>query len=142
MKKLVLSALFFCALVPVTFAQTQAEKLFQANVEDYKKNPMKNIQDRASDDFVLISGNGYIADKAKTAAIFKNVSHVDVSFNNLKIRQIGNTLIATGQEHSVRHHTDGTPDLVTDYLSTYVYQINGSQLISLSVQHTIPAARK
>ena len=141
MKKIILIALCFVAVLPMAVAQTQAEKLFQANVEEYQKNPMKNISERATDDYVLVSGSGYIANKAQIVALFKNVSRVDVSFKDLKVRQFGNTVIATGKEHSVRHYNDGTPDLTTDYLSTYVYEIKDNRLVSLSGQHTVPAAK-
>lgn len=141
MKTILSTALCFMALLPMAFAQTQAEKLFQANVDEYQKNPMKNIIERATDDYVLISGSGYIANKAQIVALFKNVSRVDVSFKDLKVRQFGNTVIATGREHSVRHYNDGTPDLTTDYLSTYVYEIKGDRLVSLSGQHTVPSSK-
>lgn len=141
MKTILSTALCFMALLPMAFAQTQAEKLFQANAEEYRANPMKNIMERATDDYVLISGTGYIANKAQIVALFKNVSRVDVSFKDLKVRQFGNTVIATGREHSVRHYNDGTPDLTTDYLSTYVYEIKGDRLVSLSGQHTVPSSK-
>lgn len=141
MKKIIITSFCFFAMLPMAFAQTQAEKLFQANVEEYQKNPMKNISERATDDYVLISGSGYMANKTQLIALFKNVSRVDVSFKDLKVRQFGNTVIATGIEHSVRHYTDGTPDLTTDYLSTYVYEIKGDHLVSLSGQHTVPTAK-
>jgi len=141
MKKIIITTLCSFAILSIAFAQTQAEKLFQANVEEYQKSPMKNILERATNDYVLISGSGYIANKAQIVALFKNVSHVDVSFKDLKVRQFGNTVIATGRELSVRHYNDGTPDLTTDYLSTYVYEIKGDYLISLSGQHTIPSAK-
>jgi hypothetical protein len=139
MKKIIITTLCLFAVLPMAFAQ--AEKLFQANVEDYQKNPMKNISERATDDYVLVSGSGYIANKAQIVALFKNVNRVEVSFKDLKVRQFGNTVIATGKEHSVRHYNDGTPDLTTDYLSTYVYEIKDNRLVSLSGQHTIPAAK-
>lgn len=141
MKTILSTVLCFMALLPMAFAQTQAEKLFQANAEEYRTNPMKNIMQRAADDYVLISGTGYIANKAQIVALFKNVSRVEVSFKDLKVRQFGNTVIATGREHSVRHYNDGTPDLTTDYLSTYVYEIKGDGLVSLSGQHTVPSSK-
>ncbi|AXE20390.1 hypothetical protein DR864_22915 [Runella rosea] len=141
MKTILITALCFIALLPTAFAQTQAEKLFEANAEEYRQNPMKNIMDRATEDYVLISGTGYIANKAQIVALFKNVSRVEVSFKDLKVRQFGNIVIATGREHSVRHYNDGTPDMTTDYLSTYVYEIRGDGLVSLSGQHTVPAAK-
>jgi hypothetical protein len=85
-----------------------------------------------------MSGSGYMANKSQVVAIFKNVKSIDVSFKDLKVRQVGNTVIATGLEHDVRHHSDGTPDLALDYLSTYVYEIKGNKLIGLSGQHTYP----
>lgn len=141
MKTILITVLSFFALLPIVFAQTQAEKLFQANAEEYGANPMKNIMERATDDYVLISGTGYIANKAQIVALFKNVSRVEVNFKDLKVRQFGNTIIATGREHSVRHYNDGTPDLTTDYLSTYVYEIKGDRLVSLSGQHTVPSSK-
>lgn len=141
LKTIIITTLCFFAMLPMAFAQTQAEKLFQANVEEYRKNPMKNIMERATDDYVLISGTGYIANKAQIVALFKNVSRVEVSFKDLKVRQFGNTVIATGREHSVRHYNDGTPELTADYLSTYVYEIKEEHLVSLSGQHTVPSSK-
>ncbi|MFN8347799.1 MAG: nuclear transport factor 2 family protein [Spirosomataceae bacterium] len=141
MKKIIITTLCFFAVLPMVFAQTQAEALFQANAEEFRNNPMKNILERATNDYVLISGSGYIANKAQIVALFKNVSRVDVSFNDLRVRQFGNTVIATGREHSVRHYNDGTPDLTTDYLSTYVYEIKGDGLVALSGQHTVPSSK-
>lgn len=138
MKKILITVLSFFALLPMAFAQTQAEKLFQANAS-IRANPMKNIMERATDDYVLISGTGYIANKAQIVALFKNVSRVDVSFKDLKVRQFGNHMPRA--EDSVRHYNDGTPDLTTDYLSTYVYEIKGDRLVSLSGQHTVPSSK-
>ena len=136
MKKIIFTSLCLLVLCGTGFAQTQAEKLFQTMVDNYKENPLTEIQQNASEDFVLISGSGYMIDKAKTLAIFKNVKNVEASLENLKLRQFGNILIATGKEHSVRHHKDSTPDYITDYLVTYVYEINDNKLVHLSAQHT------
>jgi len=131
-----------CIFLQTSFCQTKAEKMFLASLEELKSNPSKAITERASQDYVLVSGNGYIADKASVVSIFKNVRNLDVSFENLNVRQTGNTVIATGKEHTVRHYTDGTPDLTTDYLVTYVCEIKNNNLIYLSGQHTVPAPVK
>ena len=138
MKKIIFSLILLTA-IKTTFAQSKAEQMFQATVSEFQANPAKAIRERASDDYVLISSSGYMIDKAKTEAIFKNVSSVSVSFTNLKVRQTGLIIIVTGKEHAVRHHSDGTPDLAIDYLSTYVYEIKGDHLIYLSGHHTKPA---
>ena len=139
MKNLIITICCLLGLTQATFSQTKAEKLFQAPVEEYKKSPMQTLQNRASEDYVFMSGSGYVANKAQIVALFKNVSHVDVDMKDLKVRQVGNTLIATGKEHTVRHYIDGTPDLTSDYLSTYIYEIKGNNLVYLSGQHTPPA---
>lgn len=136
MKKIIFICFNMLAVCQAAFAQTETEKLFQTMAENYKKNPKEEISKNAAEDFVLISGNGYMANKAKTVEIFKHVKNVDASFDNLKLRQYGNTLIATGNEHSVRHYDDGTPDYVSDYWVTYVYEIKEGKLIMLSAQHT------
>jgi ketosteroid isomerase-like protein len=136
MKTTIITLLCLFVFSATALAQTQVEKLFQATLAEYEKNPMKAIQERASANYVLIAGSGHIVDKATTAAVFKNVSSVAVSFKDLSVRQFGNTVIATGKEHSVRHYNDGTPDLSSDYLSTYVYEIKGNNLIYLSAQHS------
>lgn len=134
MKNLLL--LFLIAVAGSVAAQTQAEKLFQQNMSDYQQNPLKNVTDNLSDNYLLVSGSGYIANKSQIMALFKNVKSVEGNFKNLSIRQFGNTVIATGNEHHVRHYNDGTPDLTVDYLSTYVYEIRENKLVGLSGQHT------
>ncbi|WP_421828634.1 nuclear transport factor 2 family protein [Larkinella sp.] len=136
MKRFLFTALGLLIIYGTAFAQTQTEKLFQTMTEKYQANPLAELQKNASEDFVLISGSGYLIDKAKTLAIFKNVKNVEASLENLKLRQFGPILIATGKEHSVRHYNDGTPDYTTDYLVTYVYEIKDNRLILLSAQHT------
>jgi hypothetical protein len=137
MKKIIIT-LSFIAILQTAFAQTKAEKMFQQTMNDYQTNPLKAVSENLSDDYVLMSGSGYMANKSQVVAIFKNVKSIDVTFKDLKVRQVGNIVIATGKEHDVRHHSDGTPDLVQDYLSTYVYEIKGNKLMGLSGQHTYP----
>lgn len=139
MKKTIIITLSFIAILQCAFAQTKAEKMFQQTMADYQQNPLKTVTENLSEDYILMSGGGYMANKSQVVAIFKNIKSIDVSFKDLKVRQIGNTIIATGNEHNVRHHSDGTPDLALDYLSTYVYEIKGNKLIGLSGQHTYPA---
>ena len=139
MKKCTFTLLALFAFLQMALAQTQAEKLFQQTMNDYQKNPLKTVTENLSEDYVLMSGGGYMANKSQVVAIFKNVKSIDVSFKDLKVRQIGNTVIATGTEHDVRHHNDGTPDLALDYLSTYIYEIKGNKLVGVSGQHTYPA---
>jgi hypothetical protein len=139
MKKIIIT-LSFLAVIQTAFSQTKAEKMFQQTMTDYQTNPLKTVSEDLSDDYVLMSGSGYMANKSQVVAIFKNVKSIDVTFKDLKVRQVGNVVIATGKEHDVRHHSDGTPDLVQDYLSTYVYEIKGDKLMALSGQHTYPAA--
>jgi hypothetical protein len=141
MKKSIIAIICLLGTLPVAFAQTEAEKMFEATREEFQRNPMKAILESAREDYVLVSGNGYLADKEKTASLFKNVKNVEVSFTNLKVRQIGNTVIVTGNEHSVRHYDDNTPDLVTDYLVTYVYESKNKHLVYVSGQHTKPASK-
>ena len=142
MKKLLITLIFtfpLCGLGGFAFAQTKPEKLFAAMKAEFEANPAKALQDRAVEDYVLVSGTGYMANKSQVVGLFKNVKNVEVSFENLKLRQSGNTIIATGKEHSVRHYNDSTPDLTTDYMSSYVYEIKGNNLMYLSGQHTEPA---
>ncbi|WP_435356361.1 hypothetical protein [Emticicia sp. SJ17W-69] len=133
---------FICLLLSfqIAFCQTQAEKLFAAMKKEFEANPHKAIQERAVENYVLVSGSGYIANKTQIMGLFKNVRNVDISFKDLKIRQSGNTVIAIGIEHSIRHYNDGTPDLISDYASTYVYEIKGNNLMYLNGQHTYLAA--
>jgi hypothetical protein len=131
--------LSFLAILQTAFTQTKAEKMFQQTMTDYQQNPLKMVTENLSDDYVLMSGGGYMATKSQVVSIFKNVKSIEVSFKDLKVRQMGNTIVATGLEHDVRHHSDGTPDLTMDYLSTYVYEIKGNKLMGLSGQHTYPA---
>jgi hypothetical protein len=138
MKKLFIT-FSFLAILQTAFTQTKAEKMFQQTMADYQQNPLKTVTENLSDDYVLMSGGGYMANKSQVVSIFKNVKSIDVSFKDLKVRQVGNTVIATGLERDVRHHSDGTPDLTMDYLSTYVYEIRGNKLMGLSGQHTYPA---
>lgn len=139
MRKCTLTLLALFAFLETSLAQTQAEKLFDAMKKEFESNPYKAIQERAVENYVLVSGGGYLANKTQILGSFKNVKNVEASFKDLKIRQSGNIVIATGIEHSVRHHNDGTPDLTTDYASTYVYEIKGNNLLYLSGQHTTPA---
>ena len=140
MKKNIITLFLICLFGSWgAFAQTKTEKFFAAMKAEFEANPAKAIQDRAVDDYVLVSGTGYMANKSQIVALFKNVKNVDVTFENLKLRQSGNTIVATAKEHSVRHYNDGTPDLTTDYISSYVYEIKGNNLMYLSGQHTEPA---
>lgn len=124
------------------FAQSKFEKLFNPALEAYQKNPHKVFLELAATDFVLVSGTGIITDKATTAAFFKDVKSVDVTYKNLKTRELDNVVIVTGHEHSVRHHANGTPDQTFDYLFTSTYDIKGNKLTLLTTQHTPVAPEK
>lgn len=139
MKTTNLSLLIVLAISQLTFGQTKAEKMFQQTLADYQKNPLKLVTENLSENYVLVSGGGYMATKSQVVALFKNVKSVDVTMNDLKVRQVGNTVIVNGNEHNVRHYSDGTPDMALDYVSTYVYEIKGNKLLGLSGQHTYPA---
>lgn len=138
MKKTLFVSLFFIALSKHSFAQTKAEKLFEQTMKEYQQNPLRNVSENLSEDYILISGSGFIANKSQIMALFNNVKSVDVSFKDLKVRQVGNMVISTGNEHNIRHYNDGKPDLTIDYLSTYVYEIRGDKLLGISGQHTYP----
>lgn len=138
MKKSILSTIYFIAIVNFVQAQSKAEKMFQQTLAEYQKNPLKLVTENLSENYVLVSGSGYMASKSQLIALFKNVKSIDVTMKDLQVRQVGNTVIVNGNEHNVRHHSDGTPDLALDYVSTYVYEIKGNKLLGLSGQHTYP----
>lgn len=134
--------LFFAVVFTTSVsAQTPIETLFEGMKKEFESNPSKAIQESAIEDYVLISGTGYVANKQQIVNLFKNVSKVDARFQDLKLRQFGNFVIATGREFSVRHYSNGSPDSSTDYLVTYVYEIKDGKLIYISGQHTVPAAK-
>ena len=139
MKKSILSTICFIAIVNFVQAQSKAEKMFQQTLAEYQKNPLKLVSENLSENYVLVSGSGYMAGKSQLIALFKNVKSIDVTMKDLKVRQVGNTVIVNANEHNLRHHSDGTPDLALDYVSTYVYEIKGNKLLGLNGQHTYPA---
>lgn len=141
MKNFFCFLIFAVALTVSVSAQTPLETLFENMKKEFEANPSKAIQERAVEDYVLISGTGYIANKQQIINLFKNVSKVDARFQDLKFRQFGSILIVTGREFSVRHYADGKPDYTTDYLVTYVYEIKDDKLIYVSGQHTVPASK-
>ena len=141
MKKTLCFLFFAVALTTSVSAQTPIATLFEDMKKAFEANPSKAIQEQAVEDYVLVSGTGYIANKQQIVNLFKDVSKVDARFQDLKLRQFGNLLIATGREFSVRHYSNGSPDLSTDYLVTYVYEIKDGKLLYVSGQHTVPAAK-
>lgn len=130
-----MTILLLSAFSLLAAAQSFNEKTFADMMQRFEKDPVKYLQNETVADFVFVGTSGYVFDLKGSMALYDNLTTLSHVLSNVKLRQYGNTGIATGTvKHSYKNKK--TSDIrILNELFTYVFAEQNGKWQMVSAQH-------
>lgn len=128
--------LLLTAISLLANAQSFNEKTFADMMQRFEKDPVKYLQTETVPDFVFVGTSGYVFDLKGSMALYENLTTLSHVASNVKLRQYGNTGIATGIiKHSYKNEKTGAIRILNE-LFTYIFAEQKGKWQMVSAQHS------